>query len=223
MKLVGLILAAATAALPVAAQPGGKAVAVLPLENGGSYGRDKDEFEGLRRGLAGLLTAELARVPGVAAVDRGQTQRLVDEQGAAVAERIDAQTAVKVARAANARFVIAASFIDLYGDFRLDARIIDAQAGEVMKVVKSDPKLSDRKQAFRIVQSVAERIAETLSLGTLPPANRNLPIEAIALYGKGLVAQDKGDAKRAADFFGQAVKLAPDFVEAKDALRRGGS
>ena len=36
-------------------------VAVLPLENGGSYGKDKDEYDGLRRGLAGLLGAELGR------------------------------------------------------------------------------------------------------------------------------------------------------------------
>lgn len=196
-------------------------VAVLPLENGGSYGKDKDEYDGLRRGLAGLLGAELGR-GGVTVIPRARTQKMVDDQGAAVADRIDAQTAARIGKAADARFVIVGTFIDLYGDFRLDARIIDCGTGEILKVVRSDPRLSDRKQLFRIVQSVAERIGEGIKAGPAAPSARNLSTEAVAWYGKGLLYLDRGDRKRAREAFEQATRAAPGFAEAEDALKATG-
>ncbi|HXI20317.1 MAG TPA: hypothetical protein VNH46_04490, partial [Gemmatimonadales bacterium] len=38
-------------------------IAVLPFENGGSYGQDKENFDALQRGLAGMLISELAQNP----------------------------------------------------------------------------------------------------------------------------------------------------------------
>ena len=197
-------------------------IAVLPLENGGSYGKDKDEFDGLRRGLAGLVGSELAR-GSITVIPRERTQKLVDDQGAAVAERIDAQTAARIGRAAGARFVIVGTFIDLYGDFRLDARIIDTTTGEIMRVVKSDPKLSDRKDLFRIVQSVAQRIAEGIKLPGQPAGARNIPTDAVVWYGKAVLYLDRGDRKKAADSFNQALKAFPGFAEALDGLKHSGT
>ena len=62
---------------------------------------------------------------------------------------------------------MAGTFIDLYGDVRLDARLVDVGDGNVSKVVRSDPKLTDRRQLFRIIQSVAERVVEAVRAATL--------------------------------------------------------
>ncbi len=197
-------------------------IAVVPFENGGSYGRAKEEYDGLRRGIAGLLGSELGR-GAITVVARERTQRLVDDQGAAVGDRIDAQTAARIGRSAGARYVIVGTFIDLYGDFRLDARIVDTSTNEIVRVVKSDPKLSDRTQLFRIVQSVAQRISEGLNLGGASASQRNIPTEAVMWYGKALLYQDRGDRKRAADSYGEALKAFPGFAEAEDGLKRAGS
>ena len=49
------------------------------------------------------------------------------------------------------------SFADFYGKFRINARVVDAESGEILKVVSNDdPKLQDRAQLAAIVQLVSE-------------------------------------------------------------------
>ena len=177
-----------------------------------------------------MVLAELSQNPAVRLVEREQVQKLLDEQGLAAAERVDAQTAARIGKLVGARYMIAGTFIDLYGDFRIDARIIDVETSEIIKVVRSDPKLSDRKQMFRIIQSVSERIMEGTKLPPLPAAKaqasraRNVPTEALALYSRALLYQDKGDRKKAIDFYNAAIKAFPEYSEAQEGLKRlGGS
>jgi TolB-like protein len=211
---------------PVAAQDTRPGIAVLPFENGGSYGKDKEDFDALRRGIAGMLISELSQNGSVRLVDRDQIQKLLDEQGLATAERVDAATAAKIGKLVGARYLIAGTFIDLYGDFRVDARIIDVETSEIVKVVRSDPKLADRKQMFRIIQSVAERITDGAKLPPLPVAkaqaakNRNVPTEALAFYSRALLYQDRGDKQRAIEYYGKAVSSFPEYTEAKEGLKQ---
>ena len=51
------------------ARPG---IAVLPFENSGSYGQDKENFDALQKGIAGMLISELAANPAARVVERGQ-------------------------------------------------------------------------------------------------------------------------------------------------------
>lgn len=201
-------------------------VAVLPFENGGSYGRDKDDFDALRLGIATMVASELARYPGVRVVERERVHALLAELGQGGGERFDGATAVRLGTAAGARYVVAGTFIDLYGDFRVDARIIDVQTSEIVKVVRSDPRLTDRKQMFRIIQSVAERIAEGISLPPLPAAaarsarSRNVPSDALVFYSRALLAQDRGERDRAIEFYNRALAAYPEYAEAREGLNR---
>jgi TolB-like protein len=205
-------------------------IAVLPFENAGSYGKDREDFDALRRGIAGMLISELRQTGSVRLVDREQIQKLIDQQGSETADRVDVGTAAKIGKQVGARYVIAGTFVDVYGDFRVDARIIDAETGEILKVVRSDPKLGDRKQMFKIIQSVAERIADAAKLPPAPAAQaqaaraRNVPTEALALYSRALLYQDRGDKQRAIEYYTKAVSAFPDYAEAKEGLRelRGG-
>lgn len=224
-----LLLAGASASLPavVVAQDTRPGIAVLPFENGGSYGKDKEDFDALRKGLAGTLIYELAQNPAVRLVDRLETQRLLDEQGLAVADRVDAATAAKIGKLVGARYMIAGMFLDLYGDFRVDARIINVETGEILKVVRSDPKLRDRKDMYRIVQSVAERIMQDTRLPALAAgraAGPAVPTEALALYSRALLYQDRGDKAKAVEYYQKALAVFPDYAAASEGLRRlGGS
>ena len=220
-----MLIAAALAVPPVPgwAQDARTGLAVLPFENGGSYGKDKEDFDALRRGLAAMLISELSQSQAVRLVDRERIQTLLDEQGLAAAERVDAATAAKIGKLVAVRYMIAGTFIDLYGDFRIDARIIDVENGEIKKVVRSDPKLSDRKQMFRIVQSVAERIMQGVSVPPLAAGgtrSREIPAEAVALFSRALLYQDRGEKQRAIDFYGKAIAAFPDYAEAQEGLKR---
>ena len=211
------------AAAPARAQDSRPGIAVLSFENGGSYGKDKEDFDALRKGIAAMLIGELAQNPNVRLVDRGEIQRLLDEQGLAVAERVDRETAAKIGKLVGARYMIAGSFIDLYGDFRVDARIINVETGEIIKVVRSDPKLHDRRDMSRMIQSVAERIMVDAKLPPLPAGTAQrpaVPTEALALFSRALLYQDRGDKAKAVEYYQKALDVFPAYTEANEGLRK---
>src|SRR5256886_16348887 len=108
-------------------------VAVFPFDNGGSYGQDKDNFDALKKGIAGLMISDLAASAAVRVVERDELQKLLDEQnlGAAGTGRVDPQTAAKIGKLVGARYVVTGVFIDFYGDFPLDAPLLQVQTSEV--------------------------------------------------------------------------------------------
>lgn len=222
IALIGLALSMLTG--PLAGQDRRPGIAVLPFENGGSYGKDKEDFDALRKGLAAMLISELAQNGQVRLVDRFETQRVLDEQGLAVAERVDKETAAKIGKLVGARYMVTGSFIDLYGDFRIDARMINVETGEIMKVVRSDPKYHDRRDMFRMIQSVAERVMADNRLPQLPAASaqgsRQVPTEALALFSRALLYQDRGDKAKAVEYYQKALAVFPEYSEATEGLRK---
>lgn len=220
-------VAAVAVSMPTVAraQAGSPGVAVLPFENGGSYGRDREDLEALRRGIAGMLISELSSRPGIRLVDRSETQRVLDEQNLAASGRVDAATAARVGRLVGARYLIAGTYIDLYGDFRLDARIIDVETGEILKVVTSDPQYRDRRDLYRIIRSVAERIATEArfpAVGADAAARtpREVPTEALGFYSRALYHEDRGESAKAIEYYERALREFPGYAEASEGLRK---
>lgn len=230
LTLTALALGGVAASREAAAQAGAPGVAVLPFENGGSYGRDREDLEALRRGIAGMLISELSARPGIRLVDRSETQRMLDEQNLAASGRVDAATAARIGQLVGARYMIAGTFIDLYGDFRIDARIIDVESGEIVTVVRNDPQLRDRRELYRMIQSVAERIGSDsrfprVGAGETPArASREVPTDALAFYSRALYHEDRGERDKAVEFYERALREFPAYAEASEGLRklRGG-
>ena len=138
-QLVEYVLAPAGIAFAIGGSPGVLVVAVVAY-------------------LAATLAAELSAA-GAQVIGRDRVQAAIDGAGVA-AEKIDLATAARIGKGLGVRYVVVASFIDLYGDFRIDANIVDVESGQVVKVVRSDPKLSDQQEMYRSVQSVADRLGE---------------------------------------------------------------
>src|SRR5207237_10217145 len=63
-------------------------IAVLPFDNSGSYGQDKENFDALQKGIAGMLISELAANPAARVGERGEHQkRLADTSPRATGQR----------------------------------------------------------------------------------------------------------------------------------------
>src|SRR6266545_2071513 len=80
-------------------------IAVLPFDNGGSYGQDKENFDALQKGIAGMLISELSANPAARVVEREEIQKLLEEQNLGASGRVDPQTAAKVGRLVGARLM----------------------------------------------------------------------------------------------------------------------
>jgi TolB-like protein len=198
-------------------------IAVLPFNNGGSYGQGKEDFDALERGIAGMMISELAQNPAARVVERQEIQRLLEEQNLGAQNRVDPQTAAKVGKLVGARYVVLGTFVDFYGDFRVDVRLVNTETGEI---VKTESERMQRDHLFDIIRSVAARLMKDASLPALQrPAgdqrmSRQVPTEALTYYSRALLFQDRGNKEKAVEMFNRALAIFPDYAEAQEGLQR---
>jgi TolB-like protein len=198
-------------------------IAVLPFNNGGSYGQGKEDFDALERGIAGMMISELAQNPAARVVERQEIQRLLDEQNLGAQGRVDAQTAAKVGKLVGARYVVLGTFIDFYGDFRVDVRLVNSETGEI---VKTESDKMQRDHLFDIIRNVAARLMKDANLPALQRQasdqrmGRQVPTEALTYYSRALLYQDRGQKDKAVEMFNRALTIFPDYAEAQEGLQR---
>jgi TolB-like protein len=199
-------------------------IAVLPFANGGSYGQSKEDFDALERGIAGMMISELAQNPAARVVEREQIQRLLDEQNLGAQGRVDPQTAAKVGKLVGARYVILGNFIDFYGDFRVDVRLVNTETSEI---VKTESDRQQREHLFDIIRNVATKLMKDANLPALTRnasneqrMSRQIPTEALTFYSRALLYQDRGQKEKAVEMFNRALAVFPEYAEAQEGLQR---
>jgi TolB-like protein len=198
-------------------------IAVLPFSNGGSYGQGKEDFEALERGIAGMMISELSQNPAARVVERQEIQRLLDEQNLGAQGRVDPQTAAKVGKLVGARYVVMGTFVDFYGDFRVDVRLVNTETSEI---VKTESERMQRDHMFDIIRNIAARLMKDANLPALQRQasdqrmGRQVPTEALTYYSRALLYSDHGQKDKAVEMFNRAIAIFPDYAEAKDGLQR---
>lgn len=221
--VAGMVFSAAAVAQDT--RPG---VGILSFENGGSYGQEAEDFQSLEVGLQQMLIGDMAGNSGMRLVERGRLQELLQEQDLGAAGRVDANTAAQIGRLIGARYMIMGSFVDWYGDFRLDARVVDVETSEI---IKTDRARGSREELFDILGDLADNIPSGLELPALSARDRQVQQEnrerlgqanpdAVRAYMRGLLYQDRGDNERAAELFSQAIAAFPEYHEAREALNQ---
>jgi len=222
--LWGLVAAAVTKPA-VAQQSGPIVIAVLPFEDRGSYGQDKEVFRALELGIPATFAAELSRHPRVRVADRARIGQALQAQNLGPNARVDAATAAKVGSEAGARYAITGNFADFYGKFRIDARVVDVGNGQILKVVSNhDPALQDRADLSRIIQSLAEKALAAVNLpaaGNAPGARAGpVPTDALTQYSLGLLYDNQWDKRKAGEQYQRALTPFPDYSEPREGMQR---
>jgi TolB-like protein len=218
-----VILAALCVARPAMAQGGNVRFAVLPFENTGSYGQDKEVFDALELGLAAVIARAIDGHPGADVVQRTRLDEVMRKLDLGPAQRVDAASAAQVGKGTRARYTITGSFADFYGKFRINARLVNAESGEIVKVVSNDdPKLQDRTQLAAIAQTVGEKVTSAAGLAPYPAgsAPAAIPTDAITAYSRGLLHESRGERAKASEFYQSALTAFPGFEEAAAGLKR---
>jgi TolB-like protein len=223
-ELLWFILAVAPAG-PTAAQGGPATIAVLPFEDRGSYGQDKEVFRALSLGIPATIASELKGHSELRLADQNRIAQALKREKLGPDARVDAATAARVAKQVGARYAVTGNFADFYGKFRLDARIVDAESGQILKVVSnSDPKLQERADLYRIIQMVNHKVLAEASPAALRGATeaeeRDIPTEALTQYSLGLLYENKGDRSKAGEHYQRALTAHPPYSEAGEGLRR---
>ncbi len=218
-----VILGALCVAPPALAQGGSVRFAVLPFENAGSYGQDKEVFEALELGLAAMIARAIDGHPGAEVVQLGRLDEVMRKLDLGPGQRVDAAGAAQIGKRTGARYTVTGSFADFYGKFRINARVVNAETGEIVKVVSNDdPKLQDRAQLAVIAQAVGGKITAAAGLPPYPAGSAPvaIPTDAITAYSRGLLHESRGERAQAIEFYQSALTAFPQFEEARAALER---
>ncbi len=222
-SLFALGMAAALATPPAAAQDTRPGIGVLSFENGGSYGLESEDYDAFGVGLQQMLITELAINTDLRLVDRGRIQQVLDEIDLGASGKVDANTAARIGKIVAAKYMILGGFIDWYSDLRFDARIVEVETSEIMQAKFVRGKRADM---FDMVVELADQVTRGAELEPLSKSLMNerkdikLSEEAVRLYTKGVLYQDRGDTERAIELFSQVTREFPDYTAAQEALRQ---
>lgn len=200
-------------------QPGDpQTVAVLPLDVAGD-----SSYRPLSRGLAEMLTSDLALLQRFRMVERLEIGALLDEMRLAEAGRVDAATAVRMGRLLRAgRMVQGLAAIPPDAEVRLEASVVRPD-GQVTSPQAATGRLRDLMQMEKqVVIGIAGQLGYVLS-----QAERQMILEngtqslvAFLAYSRGLEAEDLGDFPAAALYYADAVRSDPNFRAARNNYQR---
>lgn len=173
-------------------------------------------------GLQQMLLTELAQNPNLRIVERSLLREVLEEQNLGASGRVDAQTAARIGRLVGARYAIAGAFMEA-GAFRMDARIIDVETGEILRAQEVRGRRND---VYELLVDLAARITRDVNLPPLPAAamqerrSREIPAEAVTLYSRAQVYQDHGQTDRAIELYRRISREFPQMIEAQQALQQ---
>ncbi|HET7275691.1 MAG TPA: CsgG/HfaB family protein [Longimicrobiaceae bacterium] len=223
--LLTSLLLAASVALPSTAisqesdnRPG---IAVFPFTNGGSYGPESEDLAPLEVGIQQMLLTELAQNPALRIVERSTLRGIIEEQELGASGRVDTRTAADVGKLVGARYVVTGVFTDLFGNFRLDGRVIDVETGEILN---TEQVRAEREEMYDLLVELASKITAGVDLPPLPAAttearkSREIPAEAVTLYSRAQVYQDGGRTEQAIELYRRINQEFPEMTEAREAL-----
>jgi len=205
-----------------------KAVAVLYFDNTG----DDRSMDMLRKGLAQMMISGLVDTPGLKVIERQRLQEVLGELKLNESKFIDKASAQKVGKLLGARMLVMGAYFEMMGTFRIDARVVATETGEIV----ASKGRSGKKDAFsELITGVTAELRTTLMAGEPGSAPGRVPGRAPGkgpAKGPDAPAQppkdDKPPGGKAPDQLGGAMAFSEgldyadrkDFPRARDAMRR---
>jgi len=215
---------------PAAGQPAQDArptIAILDFDIGATIGQDPEDYQALRRGLAGMTISELAANPAVRVVERAQIQAILQEQNLSREGNVDQSTALRLGRLLNARYMVTGTLYDVRGSFRIDARLFDVETSQILQTRRVNGRLEN---VFDLVTQLATQLMQAANL---PPLERRADAEqparpavgaptqqAVMAYSRAVLYADRGDTQRAVEQYRRALTAFPQYTQARSECNR---
>jgi tetratricopeptide (TPR) repeat protein len=194
-------------------------VAVLPLRFTGP----DSSLHPLERGLAELLSTDLARSKQLTVLERARIQAVLDELALQRSGLTDSTTNVRAGRLLRAGRLVQGSLLQLdSAQLRVDAAVVDVGTMQVSGTAHDADQL---EELFAMEKRIALALFDELGV-RLTVAERNAieqrptrSLAAFLAYSRGLTAEDEGRYEDASRFYRDALRLDPGFGSALQKTR----
>ncbi|MEO0556833.1 MAG: CsgG/HfaB family protein [Bacteroidota bacterium] len=184
------------------------AIGVLPF----AYRGTDEQYVSLGRGLAEVLSIDLAAVESLTVVERARLQALLAEYELARRGVLDASTAPRAGRLLEADRLVGGE-VDVQGE---NLRIESAVWEGVLQGIETTE--GDVADLFRIQKEITLQVLATLGIEVTAAEEAAIleaPTEdllAFLLYSRALLLEDDGDFIGASRLYSQAVQRDPGFA-----------
>ncbi len=136
---------------------------------------------------------------------------------------VDESMAPRLGKLLGAHSFIFGSFIRIGDNFRIDARIVKTETGEIFKTASME---GDPDKVLELAKKLTLKISKDLELKIKKMDKEKLedlgkervPIEALALFGDAMSNANQEKYEAAYAKLEQALTVAPDFKKARDML-----
>jgi TolB-like protein len=196
-----------------------KTIAILYFDNGSN----NEDLNPLKKGLADMLISDLSNLSMLRVVEREKLQQIINELNLSNQDTFDDQTRQKIGQLLGAETLLFGSYFEMIGQFRMDARIVNTETGEI---VKSEGVSGTTTDFMKLEKQLVWKIARGLDIRftekekSLIMVSEDISYEAALAFSDGLELFDQGNTMDALERFKTAVKIAPNFNQANAMIDR---
>ena len=191
-------------------------IAILYFENNAV----QSCFSPLSKGLCDMMISDFTSEKQFAVVERARLQEIINELKMEQNKIFDSSTTAKLGKLLGADCLILGAFFEFMGTFRIDARIVKVETGEILASVGASGKV----EAFELLE---KKIVSDLHVKMKKYATKvkrvekcTVSLRGAAQYGTAIDKIDSGDVQGARALLKDIVEDSPDFALAKDMLRK---
>jgi len=188
-------------------------VAVLYFDNTGA----QEELNAFSKGLAGMLISDLSNIQTLEVLPRDDLEKILAEQEIQSGAAFDPDTAVSVGKLWGAEFIVTGTYFELFGNLRIDARMIDVETG---KVRSAEGVTGELKDWAKLEKQLVYLLAKSLGANVLDEASRTGTFDAVKQYSLALAKYDAGEWGEARSILDQVLVESPDFAPAGQLLAK---
>ncbi len=199
-------------------RPTANTVAVLYFHNR----TRQSELDFLQKGMAVMLTSDLAKLQDVQVVERTRLQALVQEMQLDASGLAAKETAPRVGRLLGARYLVGGTLNAGTTDtFSIDSDLLNVPQNGVVGSPSGSGTLEkllhmEKELLFEIIRLLRLELTEAQKEALRKPITTD--IKALMLLVQGIESSDNGAYEQAADSYRKALKLDPALEPARSAI-----
>jgi len=199
-----------------------KRLAIIYFENTS----EEKKLDKLKKGLAGMLISDLSNIYMLDIVERDRLEEILKEQKLQKSKGFDPSTATKVGKLLGAEIILTGAYFEMYGSFRIDARFIDIETGEILKSEGVD---GSAENFFKLEKQLAWKIIKNLDIKLSDDEDKKLKnaekdeeisYELSLLFSEALNDIDNNNNEKAIEKLKKIIEEKPDFSPAKKELSK---
>ena len=155
-------------------------VAVIYFDN---TSQEKN-LDKLKKGLAGMLISDLSNVQMIDIVERDRIEEILKEQNLQKSEKVDQTSIVNIGKLLGAEIILTGAYFEMFGSFRIDARFIDVESGEILKSEGVDGKTSN---FFKLQKQLTWKVIDNMDINLTDEEKNTIESQSEFTYEDSLI------------------------------------